>query len=237
MRCLLPRPVIGIERVTRRGAHVVPVIGTIETSPTRSRAEAAIERQRPRVGRQGFVRQPRSDAARSQRPGELLAAPETLAWGAIATPEATARATWDVSLCSSPLISSYPTRSHILADCGVSLRREAHRLRGAHQTRRPTSSRCRVAVQVYRRSKEDDEDPDRPGDRLPQPVGDRSPSSRLRTAVMVTLRGWLRANGCSHPGIVWTGTTALLANMRMKNGRIPATCAVSGSFVASPMVA
>lgn len=31
------------------GAHVVPVIGTIETSPMRSRAEAAVERQRFRV--------------------------------------------------------------------------------------------------------------------------------------------------------------------------------------------
>jgi hypothetical protein len=34
---------------TRWGAHVVPVIGTIETSPMRSRAEAAVERQRFRV--------------------------------------------------------------------------------------------------------------------------------------------------------------------------------------------
>jgi hypothetical protein len=33
----------------RGGAHVVPVIGTIETSPMRSRAEAAVERQRFRV--------------------------------------------------------------------------------------------------------------------------------------------------------------------------------------------
>lgn len=30
---------------TRWGAHVVPVIGTIETLPMRSRAEAAVERQ------------------------------------------------------------------------------------------------------------------------------------------------------------------------------------------------
>jgi hypothetical protein len=34
---------------TRRRAHVVPVIGTIETSPMRSRAEAAVEPQRFRV--------------------------------------------------------------------------------------------------------------------------------------------------------------------------------------------
>ena len=40
----------------------------------------------------------------------------------------------------------------------------------------------------------------------------------------------------SHPGIVATGTTALLANIRTKNGRMPAICAVSGSFVARPIV-
>ena len=34
---------------TRRGAHVVPVSGTIETSPMQSRAEAAVEPQRFRV--------------------------------------------------------------------------------------------------------------------------------------------------------------------------------------------
>jgi hypothetical protein len=64
-----------------------------------------------------------------------------------------------------------------------------------------------------------------------------APWSRARTALMMMLTGWWLAKGRSQLGMVATGTIAELARTRMKNGRMPATCAVSGSFVASPMVA
>jgi hypothetical protein len=41
----------------------------------------------------------------------------------------------------------------------------------------------------------------------------------------------------SQLGIVETGTIAFEANIRMKNGRMPATWAVSGSLVAVPIAA
>src|ERR1700682_2795495 len=63
------------------------------------------------------------------------------------------------------------------------------------------------------------------------------PSRSARTALTVTLRGCSRAKACSQPGMVFTGTIAELAKTRMKNGRIPATWAVSGSFVSRPTVA
>ena len=54
---------------------------------------------------------------------------------------------------------------------------------------------------------------------------------------MVTLAGWSRANDRSHPGIVATGTMALLTKKKMNTGRIDADEALSGSLVASPIVA
>jgi hypothetical protein len=48
------------------------------------------------------------------------------------------------------------------------------------------------------------------------------PSSRARTAATVTLSGWFVANPWSQLGIVATGTIALLANVRMKKGGMPA---------------
>ncbi len=63
-----------------------------------------------------------------------------------------------------------------------------------------------------------------------------SPCMSARTASIVMLTGWWLANGCSQLGIVATGTIAELANTSTKNGRMPATWAVSGSLVTSPIV-
>jgi hypothetical protein len=61
------------------------------------------------------------------------------------------------------------------------------------------------------------------------------PSKSSRTAEVVTPSGWLRANGCSQPGSVLTGTMALLAKRRRKVGPVPAFWALSGSLAEIPI--
>src|SRR6266568_1323891 len=44
--------------------------------------------------------------------------------------------------------------------------------------------------------------------------GGRAPWPRIRprSALVVTVTGWLAANACSHPGMVWVGTNTELVN-------------------------
>jgi hypothetical protein len=48
---------------------------------------------------------------------------------------------------------------------------------------------------------------------MPTPAASVPPSIRLRTALMITLTGWLAAKSCSQPGIESMGTNALDTNV------------------------
>src|SRR4249919_3324486 len=63
------------------------------------------------------------------------------------------------------------------------------------------------------------------------------PSVRARNVSIVTETGWFLAHGCSHPGMLSTGTNAADANTSGASTGNAAACAVSGSFTANPTVA
>src|SRR5438105_6070048 len=63
------------------------------------------------------------------------------------------------------------------------------------------------------------------------------PRIRARNAFDVFEMGLTRANACSHPGSVFSGTNTVLANTRGNTHTKPADWAASTSRTARPMVA
>ena len=68
-------------------------------------------------------------------------------------------------------------------------------------------------------------------------MGRGVPLERLAYGGDCDVEGLVLGETLQPAGIAATGTIALLAKMRMKNGRMPAACAVSGSLVATPIAA